>query len=268
MNVKPHRKGMETMAENSKASLYKKLLAVQKAASVGKNRYNDYSDYYYRTLGDLFAAIKPTLMEQNAVIYIEDEIVLIGTDTICDKNGNVTRTGEKAYVKATVHFIDCETGEEVTTSAYARECRHNNMSDDQSSGSASSYARKYAINAMFLFDEGADADSQNNQNRNSAPKNNQGQGKKGNNIAWGGKNNGNGKKTAAEIPPIPDDVPLPEPPPQYASNRQPTNVSGNNQYAQRKSWGNRTAKSTPSEYEDDMPPLPDPPPQCRRNRTA
>lgn len=172
MNVKPHRKGMETMAENSKASLYKKLLAVQKAASVGKNRYNDYSDYYYRTLGDLFAAIKPTLMEQNAVIYIEDEIVLIGTDTICDKNGNVTRTGEKAYVKATVHFIDCETGEEVTTSAYARECRHNNMSDDQSSGSASSYARKYAINAMFLFDEGADADSQNNQNRNSAPKNN------------------------------------------------------------------------------------------------
>lgn len=264
--MKPLQKGMVNMAENNRVSLYKKLLAVQSVASAGKDRYNDYSNFFYRTIGDLFKVIKPALKEQNALVYIEDEIVIIGTDTSCDKNGNITHTGDKTYVKATVHFVDCETGEELTTSAYARECKHSNMSDNQSSGSASTYARKYAINAMFLFDDGEDADSKPNPNETNTPKSsNQGQGKKSG-ISWGGKNNG--KKATAEIPPIPDDVPLPEPPPQYASRQTPPPSNSRQNTQQRPTWGNKAAQSAPAEYMDDMPPLPEPPPQYRRSRTA
>ena len=247
------------MADNTKASLYKKLMEVQSAASVGKTRYNDFGNFYYRTIGDLFAAIKPALKENNAAIYIEDEIVLIGSETVCSKNGDVIRSGDKAYVKATVHFLDCETGEELTTSAYARECQHHNMSDDQSSGSASSYARKYALNAMLLFDEGNDVDSQSGQKPNNTQKPNQ-SGKK--NISWGGKGN-QSKPTNAVPPPIPDDVPPPETPPQYLNQTYPQKQ----QQRQRSPWNGNRATATNEPV--DMPPLPEPPPQYqRKGRTA
>lgn len=240
------------MADNAKANLYMKLVAVQSAASVGKNRYNDFGNFYYRTIGDLFAAIKPALAENKAVIYIEDEIVLIGNETVCDKNGAVMRSGEKSYVKATVHFVDCETGEEVTTTAYARECAHKNMSEDQSSGSASSYARKYALNAMLLVDEGTDADSANEPKKNN---NQQPQGGK-KDIAWGGKKN-SGNQSSSAVPPIPDDVPPPEVPPQY-QNPRPQRQQG-----QRSAWGGN--KANPANEPSDMPPLPEPPFQYTRN---
>lgn len=250
------------MAENTKANLYKKLMEVQSAASVGKNRYNDFGNYYYRSIGDLFAAIKPALKASNAAIYIEDEIVLIGNETVCDKNGDVIRSGEKAYIKATVHFVDCDTGEEITTSAYARECAHKNMSDDQSTGSASSYARKYALNAMLLFDEGNDADCQNTQ-KPQKPNNTQKPNQSGNNnIRWGGK--GSNKASAETASTIPDDVPLPEPPPQYL--RQPQSKP-QSQQGQRSSWSGNRANT--SNEPVDMPPLPEPPPEYKsRNRTA
>lgn len=195
------------MADNSKAKLFQKLTAVQSVASVSKSRYNDYGNFYYRSIGDLFAAIKPALLANNAAVYIEDEIVIIGNDTSCNSNGEVISSGERTYIKATVHFVDCDTGEELTTSAYARECNHHNMSADQSSGSASSYARKYALNAMFLFDDGVEEGNQAVQK----PQNNQPTKQSKKSIPWGGK----GNSTPAP-PPVPDDIPLPEPPPQYS----------------------------------------------------
>ncbi|MDE5556227.1 MAG: ERF family protein [Ruminococcus sp.] len=64
-----------------------------------------------------------------------------------------------SYIKAVARFIDCATGTEITTHAFAKECSHKGMSEDQCTGTASSYARKYALNALLLIDDTKDSDS-------------------------------------------------------------------------------------------------------------
>ena len=62
-------------------------------------------------------------------------------------------------MKATVTFIDAETGEKITNTAYAREEENKKgMDGSQVTGASSSYARKYALNGMFAIDDTKDSD--------------------------------------------------------------------------------------------------------------
>lgn len=129
------------------SSLYKKIFEVQQNLVATKNQYNKFGGYSYRSCEDILTALKPLLKEQGLILFINDEVVNVGG---------------KNYIKATAKLIDIETGEVVENSALAREDEdRKKMDSPQITGSCSSYARKYALNGLFMIDDVKDSDATN-----------------------------------------------------------------------------------------------------------
>lgn len=127
------------------ASVMEKLLNVQQELKTPKARENRFGGYNYRSVEDIYTALKPLLKKHKLALSISDDIELIG---------------ERYYIKATVALTDIETGSVTGAYAYARETFERKKSDDsQLTGAASSYARKYALGGLFLIDDAPDADT-------------------------------------------------------------------------------------------------------------
>lgn len=126
-------------------TIYQKLLEVQAALKAPKGQYNSFGKYKYRSCEDILEAVKPLLKEIGVCLILKDKVEKIET---------------RYYVKATAKFIDIETGEYEEGSAYAREDESKKgMDGSQITGTASSYARKYCLNGLFLIDDTKDADT-------------------------------------------------------------------------------------------------------------
>lgn len=126
-------------------SVYEKLIKVQMELKAPKSKTNTFGKYKYRSLEDILEGVKPLLIAHGATMVITDKIVTIDG---------------RYYVEATAEFIDIESGEKVTGSALAREsAEKKGMDDSQITGTASSYARKYALNGLLLIDDTKDADT-------------------------------------------------------------------------------------------------------------
>ena len=125
--------------------VYEALQHIQGALNAPKGQFNKFGGYAYRSCEDILEAVKPLLAETLSTVTVEDEIVQVGS---------------RYYVKATA-TLHC--GEEsVSTTAYAREAEEKKgMDESQITGSASSYARKYALNGLFAIDDNRDADATN-----------------------------------------------------------------------------------------------------------
>lgn len=122
----------------------KKLQEIQKSLKAPKSQYNSFGKYNYRNQEDILEAVKPLLGE--AELTLSDEIVMLG---------------DRFYVKATATLR--HESEEVSVNAYAREAEtKKGMDESQITGTASSYARKYALNGLFLIDDNKDADTMEN----------------------------------------------------------------------------------------------------------
>ena len=127
-------------------TVYKKLIKVQQELKVPKNQRNTFGNYNYRSSEDILEALKPILAKHEADVFISYKVVV---------TGNMW-----TYVEATATFVDIETGESTCTTGYAREAEtKKGMDPSQITGSASSYAGKYALNGMFLIDDTKDADT-------------------------------------------------------------------------------------------------------------
>ena len=125
--------------------IYKKLIKVQNELKAPKNQYNAFGDYKYRSCEDILEALKPILNKNGLTLVISDVIELIG---------------DRYYIKALCKLIDVETGDSLEASAMARESlEKKKMDSSQVSGATSSYARKYALNGLFLIDDTKDFDS-------------------------------------------------------------------------------------------------------------
>lgn len=125
--------------------VYKKLLAVQAELKAPKGQYNSFGKYKYRSCEDILEAVKPILAKVGATLVVGDELLVMG---------------ERYYIKAVATFMDAETGDKITNSAYAREeATKKGMDGSQITGTASSYARKYCLNGLFLIDDTKDADT-------------------------------------------------------------------------------------------------------------
>lgn len=125
--------------------IYASLMAVQAQLKAPKNQYNRFGKYDYRSAEDIIEAVKPLLKEHGLFLTMSDDIVLIG---------------DRYYVRATVKVVDVVTGESVAASALAREAaQKKGMVESQVTGTASSYARKYALNGLFAIDDTKDADT-------------------------------------------------------------------------------------------------------------
>lgn len=129
-----------------KFTINEKLRFIQLQLKVPKKHYNDYSKFYYRSNDDIYEAVKPLTQECDCVLTLNDEPVLIG---------------DRIYIKATATLRDISSA--ICVNAYAREpLVQKGMSDCQVTGTASSFARKYALDAMFLLDNTEEIDSQDN----------------------------------------------------------------------------------------------------------
>lgn len=135
--------------------LQQKLVNIQGRLKAPKNQRNNFGKYNYRSCEDILEAVKPLLVEEGLTLTISDEIL---------SSGNLT------YVEATASVTDGESKLDVTAQA-GIDPNRKGMDIAQSFGSSSSYARKYALNGLFLIDDTKDADATNTHGK-SAPKTN------------------------------------------------------------------------------------------------
>ena len=129
------------------SAILEKLKNIQQELKAPKNQYNKFGNYKYRNAEDILEAVKPPLNENGCVLVLSDEIVNIGN---------------RFYIKAVAKIIDIEDGSFHFSTAFAREEEtKKGMDGAQITGASSSYARKYALNGLFLIDDTKDADSTN-----------------------------------------------------------------------------------------------------------
>lgn len=131
-------------------NIYEKLSNIQNELKCNKNQYNKFGGYKYRSCEDILEAVKPICKKYNTVLVLSDTLVNIG---------------ERYYIQATARLIDIEKPSEmedicISNTAYAREEESKKgMDGSQITGTASSYARKYALNGLFNIDDTKDADT-------------------------------------------------------------------------------------------------------------
>lgn len=125
--------------------LKSKLIQIQRELNAPKSNYNSFGKYSYRSCEDILEAVKPLLAANACTLVVSDTMDAVG---------------DRIYVKATATIYDCESEESVAATAYAREAaERKGMDDSQVTGSASSYARKYALNGLFCIDDNKDPDT-------------------------------------------------------------------------------------------------------------
>ena len=130
-------------------NIYKKLSAMQRELLAPKTQFNSFGKYSYRSCEDILEALKPLMKKYKTAVVISDDV--------CQMGGRV-------YVLATASLIDAESEgdkpQKISTAALAREPEEKKgMDESQITGTASSYARKYALNGLFAIDDVQDADA-------------------------------------------------------------------------------------------------------------
>lgn len=131
-------------------NIYKKLLEVQLRTKALKDQRNDFGKYNYRSAEGILEAVKPILKDVKATILLADEIINVG---------------DRYYLQTSATFIDLEEDSTIVVKALAREDEQlKGMTNSQTTGATSSYARKYALNGLLLLDDNKDADYWNDGN--------------------------------------------------------------------------------------------------------
>jgi len=129
----------------------KNLLKIQAELKCPKGSFNSFGKYKYRSAEQILESLKPVLLKYEATLTLSDDIIQVGN---------------KLFLKATASlWLKESDGIETTnyTLGFAELGEHKGMSSEQCTGTASSYARKYALNGLFLIDETeSDPDSKDN----------------------------------------------------------------------------------------------------------
>lgn len=122
-----------------------RLINIQSELRATKDAYNSFGKYSYRSAESILSALKPLLMKHGVAITLSDNVLVIGT---------------RYYIKATATMVDTDGKVIATTDAFAREDEQKKgMDGSQVTGSASSYARKYALCGLLAIDDNKDADA-------------------------------------------------------------------------------------------------------------
>ena len=140
---------------NNTTTLVERLQSVQSQLKAPKGQTNKFGNYNYRSAEDILESVKPLLAANGLALIISDDIVQIG---------------ERVYVKSSASVIDAY-GAQIGSNGFAREAEtRKGMDDSQITGSASSYARKYALNGLFAIDDTKDSDSTNTHGKDNTSK--------------------------------------------------------------------------------------------------
>ena len=137
------------------AAIVKSMATIQSSLKAPKGQTNKFGGYKYRSCEDILESVKPHLKKHGLVLTITDDI---------------TEVGGRVYVRATATVHNDE-GHSVSTTGFAREEENKKgMDSSQITGSASSYARKYALNGLFCIDDTKDSDATNSHGRTATAK--------------------------------------------------------------------------------------------------
>lgn len=148
-------------------NLVQKLLEIQKKLKAPKNQRNSFGNYNYRSCEDILEAVKPLNAAAGILLTISDDIELVDG---------------RHYVKATCKVTDGK--DEIIVTASAREADNKKgMDTAQVTGATSSYARKYALNGLYLIDDTKDVDTEEYEMQQNTSANNQQSSFKHNNFA-------------------------------------------------------------------------------------
>lgn len=121
----------------------KNIINIQADLRAPKKQFNNFGKYKYRSCEDILEAVKPLLKLYNCQLTLTDEIIEIGS---------------RYYIRATATLTDGD--KVISVTGWAREEEEKKgMDASQITGTASSYARKYALNGLFLIDDANDADT-------------------------------------------------------------------------------------------------------------
>jgi len=141
-------------------NFYQRVNKLQSELVAPKSNYNSFGKYKYRSAEDILEAVKPLNNKHDVLLKLSDEPILIG---------------DWHYVKATALLIDINDPQnKLESTAFARESENKKGQDtSQITGTASSYARKYALNGLYLIDDTKDADTDEYQEQNKQTENKQ-----------------------------------------------------------------------------------------------
>lgn len=135
-------------------NIYEKLALIQQELKAPKGQYNSFGKYKYRSCEDILEAVKPICAKYKTALVLLDDI---------------KEVSGRFYVMAQAQLYDCEENGQISASAFAREpVEKKGMDDSQITGTASSYARKYALNGLFCIDDTKDSDTDEYRNQRDA----------------------------------------------------------------------------------------------------
>lgn len=126
------------------------LQLIQSELKAPKSQYNSFGKYHYRKCEDILEAVKPLLAKHSCELYITDEVIEIGTVVV---------------ITACAVFTDKDGRQTVSKAHAGVELQKKGMDVAQTFGASSSYARKYALNGLFLIDDTQDYDSDEHRNQ-------------------------------------------------------------------------------------------------------
>lgn len=134
--------------------MIEQLIKIQSELKAPKNQFNSFGKYNYRSLEDILEAVKPLLYKHGLVLNISDEVKELAGELFINATATITN-GESVY------SVSAQAGIDVNKKG---------MDKSQAYGSASSYARKYALNGLFLIDDTKDADATNTHGKTTTEK--------------------------------------------------------------------------------------------------
>ena len=123
------------------------IIKLQTELKAPKSQFNKFGNYSYRSLEDIQEALKPLLYKHGLLLSFMDEVIELGGESFMKCTAVLTQGGEQQLQASSYAAIDFT---------------QKGMSKPQACGSATSYARKYALGAMFLVDDTKDDDATNN----------------------------------------------------------------------------------------------------------
>ena len=144
-NEEKKKEEKEIEEQQEELNIQQKLLKIQQELKAPKGQYNDFGKYKFRSCEDILESVKPLLKKYECTLTVNDTLEYIG---------------ERYYIKATAMLVDTKMSGCISNNAYAREEESKKgMDGSQLTGTASSYARKYALNGLFAIDDTKDADT-------------------------------------------------------------------------------------------------------------
>lgn len=141
----------KSMTAKKSASIYEALTSLQKRLKAPKGNFNKFGGYYHRSAEDILESIKPLIPDDHSIYLTED----------------LLHIGDRYYIKASAIFTNGSDTIQVNSFAREEEIKKG-MDSSQITGSATSYARKYALGALLLIDDTKDSDATNSHERTQA----------------------------------------------------------------------------------------------------